>query len=206
MKLRSEPLLTVAFVWGELTLEGPAEVAIGADGGSATLTVTGQADGADVMITSGQRCCDCGWLYGIGGVAASAMLTASVGDVMSNSVEVKFVPSLVRYDRGDDSSRWSGDGDGNGLWFFRRCQCSLLLLTAGTDAQSSDDGSTLTLTKSTPGDVMAHATDGTIETAKVTISFVPTPPELVSDAADGGYGYYSSRWQCYGGYYGVGFW
>ena len=45
----SDPV-TIAFEMGALTLSADAtEVEIGADGGSATVTASGQADGADVM-------------------------------------------------------------------------------------------------------------------------------------------------------------
>ena len=59
-----------------------------------------------------------------------------------------------------------------------------LLSLPSTDVASSDDGSTLTVTSGTPGDVTVVATDGTDTTAPITVTFVPTPPELVSDAAD----------------------
>ena len=174
----------VAFVWGELTLEGPAEVIIGPDGGSAMLTVTGQADGVDAVITQDADAVDIDGYTISALVAATATLTASVGDVMSNSIEVSFVPSLVT-----DMTEVTIPRDGSAMATatahgFPADADVNFVVTAGTDVVSSDDGSMLTLTKSTPGEVTAYATDGTNSTAPLTIAFVPTPPELVSDAAD----------------------
>ena len=87
--------VTVEFEWGPLTLEGPAEATIGPDGGMATVTVSGQAEGAEVAFALAEG--SAATLDGStlsASVATTATVTASVGDVMSNAVEVAFVPSL----------------------------------------------------------------------------------------------------------------
>ena len=91
----SDPV-EVSFAWGALTLEGPAdEVPIGPDGGMATLTVTGQADGAEVSITSDNDAVTVDGNTASASSAATATLTATVGDAPpSNSITIKFVPSL----------------------------------------------------------------------------------------------------------------
>ena len=176
----------VAFVWGELTLTADAtEVAIGADGAMATLTASGQADGADVVFEGATENDDGVSATVSASVASTATVTASFGDVvMSNAVEVSFVPSLAT-----DMTEVTIPRDGPAMvtataYGFPADAEVNFVVTAGTDVVSSDDGSTLTLTKSTPGDVTAFATDGTITTAELRIAFVSMPPELVSDAAD----------------------
>ncbi len=180
----SDPV-TVMFEQGPLTLEGPAEVAIGADGGMATVTASGQAEGAEVTYALSEG--SDGTLDGAtvsANVAGTATVTASVGDIVSNAVEITFVPSLVA-----DMTEVTIPRDGPAMitataYGFSADANVNFIVTAGTDVVSSDDGSTLTLTKSTPGEVMVYATDGTNTTATLTIAFMPTPPELVSDAAD----------------------
>ena len=180
----SDPV-TIAFEMGAITLSADAtEVPIGADGGSATVTASGQADGADVVFEGATENDDGVSATVSASVAGTATVTASVGDVMSNAVEISFVPSLVA-----DMTEVTIPRDGPAMvtataYGFSADADVNFIVTAGTDVISSDDGSTLTLTKSTPGEVTVVATDGTTKTAMVAISFVPTPPELVSDAAD----------------------
>ena len=150
--------------------------------GCATVTVSGQAEGAEVAFALAEG--SAATLDGStlsASVATTATVTASVGDVMSNAVEVAFVPSLwtdtasVVFDNFGASASASvtaiGFDEGAEIRFT---------YTASTDFQAMEDGSSLMITTVAPGTVTVSATDGTAS-ASLTITFSNPDPYLTSD-------------------------
>jgi hypothetical protein len=182
----------VMFEQGPLMLSADAteaEIPYG-DSGMVMVTASGQADGADVVFSSDNEAVtvteneDGTSATVSASSAATAMITAAVGDVMSESVTIAFVPSLyvemeeveVPLDGSPATAVVSTVG-------FPPGATITFNTTSNTDIQSSDDGSTLTVTSSSPGDVTVVATDGT-HTVSRTVTFVGEGPKLEADAAE----------------------
>ena len=179
----------VAFVWGELTLEGPAEAAIGPDGGSATFTVSGQADGADVTFSLAEG--DEGVTLtenedGVSATAtassvASATVTATVGDAPASN-SVAFVPSLhsetptVTFDDFGATAEASVTAIG-----FPEGAEIRFRITGGTGFATADGAATWTVSTDRAGVVTLEATDGTNATAELAITFGNPAPYLTTD-------------------------
>ena len=182
----------VMFEQGPLMLSADAteaEIPYG-DSGMVMVTASGQADGADVVFSSDNEAVtvteneDGTSATVSASSAATAMITAAVGDVMSESVTIAFVPSLyvemeeveVPLDGSPATAVISTVGFPPGA--------EIKFNTfSNTDIQSSDDGSTLTVTSSSPGDVTVVATDGT-HSISLTVTFVGEGPKLEADAAE----------------------
>ena len=182
----------VEFVWGPLTLEGPAEATIGPDGGSAMFTVSGQDDDAEVVFSLAEG--DEGVTLtenedGVSATAtassvASATVTATVGDVMSNAVEVSFVPSLqtesteVVFDDFGASASASVTAVG-----FDEGAVIKFSYEATADFQAMEDGASLMITTASAGTVTVTATDGTAS-ASLMITFSDPAAYLKADNDD----------------------
>ena len=176
--------VTVMFEQGPLTLEGPAEVAIGPDGGMATVTASGQADGAEVMYALAEG--SGGTLDGAtvsASSATTATVTASVGDVMSNSVTIAFVPSLGTESTtvmfGDFGETESASVTAYG---FPEGANIRFKITGGTGFATADGAGTWTVSTDKAGDVTMVAEDDMGNaTAPLTITFVDPSPYLTAD-------------------------
>ena len=178
--------VTVAFEQGALTLSADAtEVTIGPDGGSATLTLEGAAEGAEVAFALAEG--SAATLDGStlsASVATTATVTASVGDVMSNAVEVSFVPSM-----GTEMTEVTIPRDGSATatimaFGFSEGADITFSITGGAGFEALDDGVSWVVTMSTPGDVTVSATDGTTITAPLKVTFMAMGPELVADVTE----------------------
>ena len=182
----SDPV-SVVFEQGALTLTSDmTEVAIGPDGGSATLTASGQAEGAEVTYALGEG--SGGTLDGAtvsASVVTTATVTASVGDVMSNAVEIAFVPSLhtemttVMFEDFGASAEASVTAIG-----FPEGAEIRFKITGGTGFATADGAATWTVSTDKAGDVTMEATDGTSTTAPLTITFANPAPYLTADNSD----------------------
>ena len=182
--------VTVMFALGDLTLSADATVVeIGPDGGMTMVTASGQDPDADVMFSSDNDAVmvteneDGASATVSASSAGMAMITAAVGDV-SASVGVSFVPSLhtemdvveVPLDGSPATAVISTVGFPPGATITFNTSSNI-------DIQSSDDGSTLTVTSRSPGDVMVTANDGT-NSVSTTITFVGEGPKLEASAAE----------------------
>ena len=180
--------VTVEFVWGELTLEGPAEAAIGPDGGSATFTVSGQADGAgvvfDVQGEGVEQSQEGATLTLTAGSATSATVTATVGDApASNSVSVAFVPSLHTETPSVMFDDFGATADASiTAYGFAEDANIRFRITGGTGFATADAATTWTISTDKAGDVTMVAEDdmGNM-TAPLMISFVDPAPYLTAD-------------------------
>ena len=175
----------VVFEQGPLTLTADAtEVAIGADGAMATLTASGQADGADVVFEGATENDDGVSATVSASVASTATVTASVGDVMSNAVEVSFVPSLqtesteVVFDDFGASASASVTAVG-----FDEGAVIKFSYEATADFQAMEDGASLMITTASAGTVTVTATDGTAS-ASLMITFSDPAAYLKADNDD----------------------
>ena len=184
--------VTVTFALGDLTLAADmeqAEIPYGSSG-MIMVTASGQDPAADVVFSSDNEAVmvtenEDGTSATVSASSAGmAMITAAVGDVMSNSVVVSFVPTLhtemdvveVPLDGSPATAVISTVGFPPGATITFNTSSNI-------DIQSSDDGSTLTVTSSSPGDVMVVANDGT-NSASATITFVGEGPKLEASAAE----------------------
>ena len=179
----SDPV-SVVFEQGALTLSvDMTEVAIGPDGGSATLTASGQAEGAEVTFALAEG--SAATLDGAtvsASVATTATATASVGDVVSNAVEVAFVPSLhsetptVTFDDFGTTAEASVTAIG-----FPEGAEIRFRITGGTGFATADGAATWTVSTDRAGVVTLEATDGTNTTAELAITFGNPAPYLTAD-------------------------
>ena len=179
----SDPV-SVVFEQGALTLSvDMTEVAIGPDGGSATLTASGQAEGAEVTFALAEG--SAATLDGAtvsASVATTATATASVGDVVSNAVEVAFVPSLhsetptVTFDDFGATAEASVTAIG-----FPEGAEIRFRITGGTGFATADGAATWTVSTDRAGVVTLEATDGTNTTAELAITFGNPAPYLTAD-------------------------
>ena len=181
---------TINFVWGSLTLTADPEGAVTVMPGGTemvTLTVSGQAEGAEVVFSEGATENEDGVSATVSASSAGTVtVTASVGDVMSNSVTIVFVPSLhtestaVTFDDFGATASASvtamGFPEGANIRFK---------ITGGTGFAAADGAATWTVSTDKAGDVTVVAEDDMGNaTAPLTISFVNPAPYLTADAAD----------------------
>ena len=176
----------VAFVWGPLTLTGPdASVEIGPDGGTAMVTASGQADGADVVFAGeGVAENEDGVSATVSASAVSTVtVTATVGDAPAATADVVFVPSLhtestvVTFDDFGDTASASvtayGFPEGANIRFK---------ITGGTGFATADGAGTWTVSTDKAGNVTMVAEDDMGNaTAPLTIMFGNPDPYLTAD-------------------------
>ncbi|MXZ11212.1 MAG: T9SS type A sorting domain-containing protein [Gemmatimonadetes bacterium] len=152
-------------------------------------TVSGQADGADVVFSLAEG--DEGVTLtenedGVSATAtassvASATVTATVGDVMSNAVKVSFVPSLHTESTEVTFSDFGAEASASvtAVGFDEGAEVKYTY-TASTDFLATEDASGVMITTASAGTVTVTATDGT-DSASLTITFMNPAPYLKSD-------------------------
>ena len=181
----------VAFEQAPLMLAGDttAEISYGGSG-SAMLTASGQADGAEVTFNvegEGVTATEEGATVTLSASApTTAMVTAAVGDVMSSTVEVAFVDALpeLRTEMHIVEFPYGGAGEASvmAVGFAEDAQIQFEI-TGGT-LNATDDHAVWTVTTTMPGDVMLRATDGMVWTDMLTITFRNPDPYLMADEMD----------------------
>ena len=180
--------VSIEFVQGPLTAASDAEAALVVmPGGSASATVSasGQADGADVMykLEEGSEGATLDGATVSASGPATAIVTAWVGDVGSNAVTISFVPSLhtesttVTFDDFGETASASvtavGFDEGANIRFR---------ITGGAGFATADGAATWTVSTDKAGDVTMVAEDDMGNaTAPLTISFVNPDPYLTAD-------------------------
>ena len=180
----SDPV-TIMFEMGALTLSADeTTVLIGADGGMATVTASGQAEGADVVFSEGATENEDGVSATVSSSSAGMVtVSASVGDIMSNEVTITFAPSLhtesttVTFgDFGETASATvtaAGFPEGANIRFR---------ITGGAGFATADGSTAWTVSTDKAGDVTMVAEDdmGNM-TAPLTITFANPDPYLTAD-------------------------
>ena len=177
--------VTITFEMGTLELSADeTTVLIGADGGMATVTASGQAEGADVVFSEGATENEDGVSATVSSSSAGMVtVSASVGDIMSNEVTITFAPSLhtesttVTFgDFGESASATvtaAGFPEGANIRFR---------ITGGAGFATADGATAWTVSTDKAGDVTMIAEDDMGNaTAPLTITFANPDPYLTAD-------------------------
>ena len=182
--------VTIEFAQGALTLAGDTKAYIPYGGsGSAMLTASGQAEGAEVMFAvegEGVMSESDGATVTVSASApATAMVTASVGDVSSETVEVAFMdappelrtetPTVTFADFGE-----TGEATVTAVGFPEDATI-MFRITGGAGFATSDGAASWTVSTDKAGVVTLEATDGTSTTPELTITFLNPDPYLTAD-------------------------